>query len=146
MRLTTVISVSGNGICLFACLFVVVAVVVVVVWRFQNALLTFFVMNGPLRCIILPNIPHDSHGRNETLSKQSTTLDVHSSVIEHFTPRTNGWIPTLRKQQLHKKKNYNEACFYISVVPRGVGKLIFFLCNQGLQQTDSLEFRPTPPV
>lgn len=59
MRLTTVISVSGNGICLFACLFVVVAVVVV--WRFQNALLTFFIMNGPLRCVILPNIRHDSH-------------------------------------------------------------------------------------
>lgn len=61
MRLTTVISVSGNGICLFACLFVVVAVVVVVVWRFQNSLLTFFIMNGPLKCISLPNIRHDSH-------------------------------------------------------------------------------------
>lgn len=60
MSLTTVISVSGNGICLFACLFVVVAVVVVV-WRFQNALLTFFIMNGPLKCISLPNIRHDSH-------------------------------------------------------------------------------------
>ena len=59
MRLTTAISVSGNGICLFACLFVVVAVVVV--WRFQNSRLTFFIMNGPLKCISLPNIRHDSH-------------------------------------------------------------------------------------